>query len=299
METPPQKMSTRDVLQTIVVTFLWALCYPLIEIAVADAPPLLIGALRSMIAGVALIAVAKWQKRPWPSRRCLGSVVLAGLGIGTLGFAGMFLAGGRISPGLATVLANVQPLLAALLGTVVLREHVRGWRGFALALGFTGIVITALPTLSGSEHNSTIPGIGFVLLGAVGVAAGNVIFKRMALQLDPVVSAGLALLAGGLPLWLLAALLGEAVPHHASARLAWTLAVLALLGTALVLVLWLDLLRRNELIRVNVYTFLTPVFALAIAATFFDERLMFTEWIGIALILSAVAVISLVREKPG
>lgn len=62
------------------------------------------------------------------------------------------------------------------------------------------------------------------------------------------------------------------------------------------LVLWLDLLKRNELVRINIYTFLSPVFALAIAAIFFDERLRLLEWIGVALVLTAVALIGLIRE---
>jgi hypothetical protein len=37
-----------------------------------------------------------------------------------MGFSGMFLAGGLVSPGLATVLANIQPLIATVLGYFVL-----------------------------------------------------------------------------------------------------------------------------------------------------------------------------------
>lgn len=291
------EMSIRDVIQILVVTLLWSLCYPLIDIAVADAPPLSIGAFRAVIAGVVLIAVATYQKRPWPSVRTLGAVALAGLGLTTMGFAGMFLAGGKISPGLAAVLANAQPLLAALLGVAALGEGIRGWRGVALSVGFIGIVVTALPTLTGTGYNSTLSGIGFVLLGAVGVAMGNVLLKRVADQVDAVVAAGVSLLVGAVPLWILSALMGELTTLHISVSLVVTVTVLALLGTALVSVLWLDLLQRNELIQVNVYTFLTPVFGLAIAAAFFEERLGFAEWLGVALILAAVALISLVHQR--
>lgn len=286
-------MSTRDIIQTLVVTLLWSLCFPLIDIAVADAPPLSIGAIRALMAGAVLLLLAKWQKRPWPTTRVLGAVALAGLGLTSMGFAGMFLAGGRISPGLAAVIANAQPMLAALLGVMVLGESVRGWRGLALGVGFTGIVVTALPTLNGAGGGSTLAGIGFVLLGAVGVAVGNVVLKRVAGNVDAVVASGFSLVVGAVPLWALSASMGELTELHMSIGLVTTVTVLALFGTALVAVLWLDLLQRNELIRINIYTFLTPVFGLAIAATFFEERLGLAEWLGVALILVSLVIISL------
>lgn len=285
-----QRLSGRDLAQVILVTFLWALCYPLITVAVADAPPLSIAATRALLAGLTLLAVAGFARRKWPSPRVLGTVSLAGLGLTGMGFSGMFLAGGKIGPGLAEVLANVQPLLAAVLGFFVLRESIAGKRGLGLAIGFAGIVVVSYSAFTGQGANTTPQGVGFVLMGACGVAVGNVALKRVANDVDPIVAAGWSLVVGAIPLWILAAVLGEATPHHLSADLMWSTATLALLGTALVSLLWFDLLRRTELVRLNTFTFLTPVFGLAIAAVFLDERLNGIEWLGVALVLAAVAI---------
>ena len=206
----------------------------------------------------------------------------------TLGFAGMFLAGGRVSPGIATVLSNIQPLLAVLIGLVVLAESITRSRGFVLMLGFIGIVATALPSLLASDGQSSFYGVAFVGLGALGVAIGNIVLKHMANQIDPIVAAGWALILGAVPLWGLTIAMNEALPYRVTPTLIATVFVLAIFGTALALVLWLDLLRRYDLVRVNVFSFMTTVFALLIGAVFFEERWSASEWIGIVITMMAV-----------
>lgn len=291
-------MRPRDFLQAMTVTLLWALCYPFIDLAVSDAPPLSIGAMRATIAGTALLAVARWQHRPRPDREQFASVALAGFGLATLGFAGMFLAGGRIAPGTATVLANLQPLIAAVLGVFVLGESIRGRRGIVLAVAFLGIAITASSSFSVTAQSGAAAGAGFVFLGALGVAIGNLVLKRIAHKIDPVVAAGWALLLGSIPLWLVSALMGDVLPYRFSLGLVVSVTILALLGTALALVLWLDLLRRYELIRVNTFSFMTTIFALLIGATFFQEQRGTAEWLGILLTLAAVVAMGLLGAPP-
>ncbi len=285
-------MNHRDIAQIIVVTLLWSLCFPLINIGVEDAPPLFIGALRALVAGSVLLLVSKFQKRPWPSRKTLVAIAISGLGLTTMGFAGMFLSGGRVSPGLAGVLANIQPLLAALVGMVVLKEKIAVRSGFALALGFGGILLTAYATLFSGDGSTSTLGVAYILMGAVGVALGNVILNRVAGRIDAVVASGFALLVGAVPLSILSYSIGDLSNVHFSIPLVAVIGVLSLLGTALVSVLWLDLLKRNELIQINVYTFLTPVFGLSIAAFFLGERLGLLEWSGVVLVLIAVIVMS-------
>lgn len=92
-------------------------------------PPLIFAGLRSIIAGVVLVVIALLLSRPLPrgGRVWLG-LVLVGLSATCLGFFGMFIGGGQVSPGLATVIENTQPwgrdflfalLTLSLLGTAL------------------------------------------------------------------------------------------------------------------------------------------------------------------------------------
>ncbi len=285
-----------DVGRLVLVMFLWASCFPLIAVGLTMAPPLTFAALRSFVAGGGLLLLALALRRPWP-RGWAVWLTLWGVGFSltSIGFGGMFLAGGLVSPGLATVLANIQPLIAAVLAGFILGEMLGPRRRWGLLLGFAGIILVALPGF-GSGVNSSPAGVGFILLGAVGVAVGNVLLKRLAGQVDILMATGWQFVLGGIPLLLLAQ------QFELPAQIEWNilfvivLLALGLLGTSLAFVLWFSLLHRSKLNRLNTFTFLTPVFALMIGALFFGESLGLVEMGGIVLILLGVLWVS--RQGP-
>jgi drug/metabolite transporter (DMT)-like permease len=131
--------------QLIVVMVLWAVCFPLITVGIAYAPHLTFAAMRGTIAGVALLLVAVALQRPVPrSIRIWGMLALVGLGATTLGFFGMFHAAEFVSPGIATVIANTQPLLAAVPAQIFLRERLDRRGKAALILGFAGVLLLTI-----------------------------------------------------------------------------------------------------------------------------------------------------------
>lgn len=275
------------------VMLLWALCFPLITLGLAFAPPLMLAALRSFVAGAGLLLSALILRRPWPRGwRVWLALTGAGFSLTTVGFGGMFLAGGEVTPGLATVLANVQPLLAAALAFFVLGERLGPRRRVGLFLGFAGILLVAVPGFASGSANSSPLGVAYIALGAVGVAVGNVLLKWLAGRVDLLVAMGWQLVLGGLPL------LAGALRFEAAQPVTWNLTFvivllsLALPGTALAFTLWFSLLHRAELTRLNTFTFLTPIFALIIGALFFAETLTLLELGGVLLILAGLTWIS-------
>ena len=59
-------MRIRDILLAILVAFLWAICFPLIEIGLEDASPLPFAAVRAGLAGLMVLLLAVALRRPWP-----------------------------------------------------------------------------------------------------------------------------------------------------------------------------------------------------------------------------------------
>jgi len=290
---PKKGLQAGDIACLVMVMFLWALCFPLITVGLRMAPPLTMAALRSFLAGVGILLPAVVLGRPWPRGwRVWVGLLGVGLSLTALGFGGMFLAGGLVSPGVATVLANIQPLLAAVLAFFLLGERLGRRRRTGLILGFAGILLVAAPGFGPGFANNSPAGVAFILLGAVGVAIGNVLLKRLAGEVDMLMATGWQLLIGGIPLWFLAGI------WEAPAQITWnlafvtTLSALALLGTAVPFVLWFSILHRSELNRVNIFTFLTPAIVLVLGILFFNETLTWIEMSGTVLILSGVVWIS-------
>ncbi|HEX8012292.1 MAG TPA: DMT family transporter, partial [Casimicrobiaceae bacterium] len=238
----PQGTPPRYAAALVLVAFLFASCYPLITIGLGDAPPLSFAILRALVAGSALALVAALLRRPLPRgwRIWLG---LAAIGLSTtsLGFLGMFYAAEFVSPGVATVITNTQPLLAAMLGFVLLRERLQPKQSLGLLLGFLGIVFISLPQLGGVGRAGFEIGLAYIILAASGVALGNVLMKAFSARVDPLVAMAAQLLFGAVPLAVAATWREQPAAIVWSPLFVASLLGLALLGTALAYWLWFTL----------------------------------------------------------
>lgn len=281
-------MTTGTVVRLVIVMVLWASCFPLIALGLDLAPHMAFAALRAAIAGACLLVLGALLRRPVPRGiRSWTLVGLVGLGATTLGFFGMFHAAEFISPGLATVIANTQPLLAAVLAYIVLGERLKVLGTAGMLAGFGGIVAIGWHGLATGAEGYAL-GIAYVLVAAFGVAAGNVAIKRMGGQLDAVMTMGFQLVLGAIPLGVLSVFTEEVSSIVWSANFVVVLVALAVPGTSLAFWLWFEVLKDVELNRANVFTFLVPVLALGIGALLFGERLDWSQALAVVLVLIGI-----------
>jgi drug/metabolite transporter (DMT)-like permease len=139
-------MNVGMALRLLAVMVLWASCFPLITIGLHLAPHLAFAAMRAALAGLCLLILGAIFHRPMPKgKRAWSFILLVGIGATTLGFFGMFHAAEFVSPGLATVIANTQPLLTAVLARSFLGERLKALGMAGLAVGLLGIVAIAWP----------------------------------------------------------------------------------------------------------------------------------------------------------
>lgn len=279
-------------LRLVLVMALWAGCFPLIALGLDSAPHLAFASMRAVLAGACLLGLGSLLGRPLPaSPQTWALLVLAGLGTTTLGFIGMFHAAEFVAPGLATVIANVQPLLAAILAYIFLAERPGRKGAVGLAIGFSGIVAIAWPGLVSSGANGYTLGIAYILLSATGVAVGNVVMKRLAGKVDELMAMGVQLVIGGIPLALLS------LSTEDISRIAWStdfvlaLMTLSLFVTALAFWLWFSALKETELNRANAFTFLVPIFGLSLGVAFFGERPGWSAVVGGTIALLGIALV--------
>lgn len=277
----------------VVVMFLFALCYPLITLGLDFSPHLSFAALRALVAGAALALVAWLLRCPVPrSLRAWAALTAIGFGTTSLGFLGMFHAAEFVSPGLATVITNGQPLIAAILAHLFLRERLRPAQRLGLLLGFLGIIVISLPQLGDPTRTGLALGVAYVILAACGVAVGNVLMKALGGRLDPLVAMAAQTLLGAVPLAVAAVLREQPSAIVWSLTFIASLLGLALFGTALAYWLWFTLLERVPLSRANAFTFLTPFIGFALGVAFFGERPGVSAFIGLLLAAAGVLLVA-------
>ncbi len=292
-------MSVLTIVQVILVMLLWAVCFPLITAGIQYAPHLTFAAMRAVLAGLALIILALALRRPLPRDfRTWTMLAIVGFGATSLGFLGMFHAAEFVSPGIATVIANTQPLLAAILAGMVLHERLTPRGRAGLVLGFIGILSIAAPQLVSQGQENYLLGVAYIIMAALGVTVSNVVIKRLAGQIDPLMAMGLQMLIGSIPLALAAWTMEEPAAIRWSSTFVGALLALSLFGSALVYWLWFSVLEKAPLNRANAFSFLIPIFGLTMGALFYGETLGWSQLGGIALAILGVSLVTRNGTRP-
>ena len=282
-------MNISTILQVITVMFLWAICFPFITWGIESAPHLTFATLRAVLSGLVLIVIALMLRQPFPTKwHDWKSIAVVGIGATSFGFFGMFHAAEFVSPGIATIISNAQPLLAAILAAFVLRERLSRLGMLGILLGFGGIIFIALPGyLSGGNASYGI-GVAYIILAALGITFSNVWIKKISGSVDALMAMGLQLLIGSIPLAIASFVLEEPTTVDWSAQFILIPGILSVFGTSLVYWMWFSTLKKTPLNQANSFSFFIPVFGLALGTFFFGEHITLFQWIGIALTISGV-----------
>ena len=272
------------------LAFIYSLCFVAIKAGLAFAPPLLFAGLRAEIAGLALLAPVVAMRRPVFALgvSALGLLALA-LTSTTLAFAAMFLSPGRTGAGIASVLGNLQPLFVIVLAAAFLGEMLTRAKLAAIAFGLGGVTLIALPAMAGPDTYG-ISGPLLAIGASVSFAVGNIVLKRIGGRADVLPMTAWQLVAGGLPLLALSALVERGGAIDWTPEFAALLLALALGGTALPFLAWNGLARREEIGRLTLLLFIVPVFGVALAALIFGERLGTRELAGLAAAVAGVGI---------
>jgi drug/metabolite transporter (DMT)-like permease len=270
-------------LRMVWITAALGACFLGVRWGLRDSPLLWFAALRALLGGLVLAAVAGVHRRPLP--RSVGTWV----GIGVLGlvnvslaFAAMFAGIAGLATGTAAVLANAQPLLILLPGWALFGERVSARAGIALVVGFGGLLVVAVPGGGGS-------GALLSLLAASAVTAGTLMVRRLG-DVDVVVLSAAHLLFGGV------VLAGVALVVEGSPNIAWTLRFVVVLGflgvvaTAATTLAWFVETQRCALSSLTPWMFLIPVFGLLIGIVVLGERPDVWTAAGITLVLVSMRV---------
>lgn len=276
------------------LTATYALCFTAIQAALPFMAPLRMAGLRALVGGLVLWGVMVALRRPaFPNRRAWPWVVALGLTATTIGFGAMFLSAAHTDAGIASVLANTQPLIVPVLAAIFIGDRMTRGKWAAMLLGMTGVVLIATPNSDGSDAVQIV-GSALALTAAVGLAAASVIVKLAGTGIDLLPLTTWALMVGAVPLLLASKLFEMDQPTLWNGTLVAVLLFLALLGTALANAAWYGLVRqdRHDVSRLTMYLFLVPIFGLAFAVLGSGESVGPVKALGVGLIVLGLGAVA-------
>jgi drug/metabolite transporter (DMT)-like permease len=292
------------------VYVVWGSTYLAMRVAVRTVPPFLLGAIRFVVAGLLLAAWVAWRERPgWPGARAWGWAALTGALLFLGGNAGVAWAGRTVPSGVVALLAASLALWMVLIDW--LRPHGRRPSGptvAGLALGLAGVGLLVGPAdLAGSEAVDPW-GSAFVLGGSLAWAVGSMLTRHPAAPASPVLGSAMQMVAGGVLLCVVAALHGDfsaataaAMAPDAPGAGAALAAVVYLItfGSLIGFTAYIWLMRNASPAKVATYAYVNPVVAVLLGWLLGGEGLGARTVAASAVIVAAVALITVGRTRTG
>lgn len=300
---PAASTATRPSRRAVILAFAavyitWGSTYLGIAYAVRTIPVFLMGGLRFMVAGLALVGVAAVRGVTRPSRRELRSAAIAGVLLLTIGNSGVVWAETRVASGTAALLVTTPFWL-------VMMEWVRGRRPTpgvlaGLVLGGLGIAILVGPRdVIGTGRVDPLAA-GVLVGSSVFWAAGSLYTRYAPLPESPILATGLEMICGGIALLTLAATTGEfrhfALSHVST--ISWIgFGYLIVFGSWVGFTAYIWLMRNVPTEHAATYAFVNPVVAVILGWAIAGEPLSARTAVAAVVIVGAVASTTLTGSR--
>ncbi|MBF7728937.1 EamA family transporter [Pseudomonas sp. N040] len=275
----------RHLLLALAVVAVWGSNFVVIKLALGQLPPLLFATLRFSLAAVPAVFLLPRPAVSW------GNLAAYGLLIGVGQFGVLYVAmNGHISPGLASLVIQVQVFFTIGLAMYFSGERLQRIQWLALLLACGGIAIIIRHT----DGSTTLLGLALVLLAAMSWACGNLVARQAgrtnllayvvwsSLFAVPV----LALLSLQLEGWDAISSGLRAADAHTWLAVGWQAWGNSLFGYAA----WAWLLARHPAATITPMALLVPLFGMGSAALWLDERLPAWKLGAAALVLGGLAL---------
>ena len=285
-----------DLTLVLLISVCWGLNWPSVKIVLSQIPPWTLRSIGFAVGAAVLFAFARLRGESlaiprgerWPL-----------LGVALLNMAGfnIFSAFGQMNMATsgAAIIAYTMPAWAMLMAIPLLGERPDGRQWAGLFCGLAGLAVLLGPDLA---RVGALPlGPAFMLGASFCWALGSVLMKRTAWTMRPAAVTGWQF-ALSLPVVLPFALALEPAPTLAlEPRVAVALAFHLLVAMAAGYLLWFSIVRRLSVAQASVSSLIVPVVGVTGAILVLGETPPMRTFLSLALILCAVLLVVLVRDR--
>ena len=283
------------------VYLIWGSTYLATRFTLETVPPFSTAAIRFLFAGAILYAIARRgaarpSGRDWLSSLIVGTLLIGG-GNGGVVWAIQWLPSGMAAVIIATVAlwmvlidwltgGSDRPSLPLILG---------------LLWGLSGVALLVGSHQVGAQSREGLLGTVALLGASLSWAAGSIYARRAKLPESPWMTTAMHMLAGGAVLVVMAVMAGEPGQIDTgsiSTKSVISLAYLTIFGALVGYSAYIWLLGVTTPARATTYAYVNPAVAVLLGWLFADEQIDLRAGVAIAMILSAVVVVTLKGGRP-
>ena len=294
---PAKTNQTTELALLVVLATLWGASYTFIKIGVETIPPVTLIAVRTLIAGIILLAVLRWRGLKMPTdaatwgkflfQACLNSAVP---------FTLIAWAERSIDAGLAAILNSMTPIFAFLLTVLITRhESVTVRKLVGVVAGLAGVcLIIGMQALNGLGDQLWAQ---LAVVAATICYAGAAIFGKSFKGLDPMMPAAGSLVCGAAILIPLSLVVDRPWTLSPSTDSMLALAALSVFSTALAFAIYFRLIHTLGSVATTAQGYIRVPVGVAIGVVFLGETVTATAGIGLVCVIAGVVAMTMPGRK--
>ncbi|MFA4134324.1 MULTISPECIES: EamA family transporter [unclassified Brevibacillus] len=283
------------------VYLFWGGTYLGMKIAIESMPPFIMAGARFFLAGSILFLIGRWKgaglpsAAEWRGAGIVGALLLLG-GNGVVAWAQL-----KVPSAIASLLIATVPLWILVFNWVggSKKKPTVGVMG-GILFGLAGIAVLVVhPESSGNQGIDTV-GIFALLFASISWAVGSLYSRNAKLPASPVMATALQMIIGGSLLGITSLFLDDWTKLHLSeiTLRSWiAFGYLVGFGSIVAYTAYIWLLKNAEPSLVATYAYVNPIVAVFLGWLIADEQLTSQTLIAAVMIIAAVAIITMFREK--
>ena len=278
------------------MTVIWGSNFTVVKIAIRYIPELPFNCLRLIVASTAfLVALALLEGRPTMTRAEWRRILLLAI-LGHVVYQLCFVAAvSRTTVANSALIFAFTPIVVALLTSMLGHERIQlaRWAGALLSLGGIYLVVGASTGSAGATTIGNVMAAGAMFCWAMYTVGARPLLVRH----SPLAVTGYSMAAGSV-IYVAISWSGlRALPWAAVPVSAWVaMALSALLALFVAYMIWYTAVQKIGGTRTAVYSNVTPIVAMAVAAIWVGEPLTVRKLTGAAAVIAGLAVTRLERQ---
>ena len=288
-----------DFVLLLALSSIWGASYMLIKLGLETVPPLTLAAARIVLGAATLMAVVRLRRLRLPGtwRAWTPFAVMAVVG-NVVPFSLIAWGETRIPSGLTAILLGVVPVSTMVLAHICTADdRITAPKLAGLAAGFAGLCVLVGPDL--------LAGLGGGLAGKLAIVgaalcyATSIVYARRLRGSPVLVNAACTLTLAATIIVPFSLALEAPWGLEPSATSVAALVVLGVVGTGAATMIFFGLVAGAGATFTSLINFLIPLFGVLWGWAVLSERLPATAFVGLALILSGVALVNRRRRHGG
>jgi len=287
----------RAYLAWIAVCLIWGTTYLGIRIALETVPPLLMAAIRWIVAGGLLIVVLRLRGERLPARREWPALTLLGILLLGFGNGGVVWAEQTVPSGLTAVLVATSPFwMVGIDAMMAGGERLTLRRSLGLIVGFSGIVMLVWPEIQvGEGGRAFLGGVIAAQIACVGWAIGSSYARNRgrghAKDENVLATAAFEMLFGGIVLLIVSLAMSETSRLTFTPRSAGALIYLIFVGAIGGFSAYAYALKHLPVSTVSLYAYVNPIIAVVLGTLVLGEPFTVRVAFAAAVVLTGMMLV--------